>query len=268
VTASDRPVTWANDIDAYLDQLARELRVEPGRVRRILTETEDHLRQSAAEAVAAGASEEEGARQAIARFGAPRTVARRFAAEEGRLLPPALLLHLTLSLGAVAGVLLVAVGVSGLLAAGMGAAFGKAFVSGDAPGVTYTAERCADYFEYFPNASDCADAATQHHFEEVVFYRLTAGVLGLLVLGGLFVVRRRYPRGAGVRLLPESFAPTVVATLFGIAALYLLGNSMQIAFGITDGTGALLSGGVVALAGLAIFALPLLRTLRRSAPAG
>ena len=52
MTASDRPVTWVDDIDAYLDQLARELRVDPGRVRRILTETEDHLCQSAADAVA------------------------------------------------------------------------------------------------------------------------------------------------------------------------------------------------------------------------
>src|SRR5204862_279998 len=84
----------------------------------------------------------------------------------------------------------------------------------DAPGVTYTVERCADYFEYFPNARDCADAATQHHFEEVVTSRGAAGVLGLLVLSGLFLIRRRYPRGAGVRVLPESFAPTVAATLF------------------------------------------------------
>src|SRR5262249_61874572 len=63
---------------------------------------------------------------------------------------------------------LVAVGLSGLVAEVFGRVFGPAFVAGDAPGVTYTSARCADYFEYFPHARDCADAAAQHHWGEVV----------------------------------------------------------------------------------------------------
>ena len=44
---SHEPSTQAGDaIDAYLDELARRLRVQPDRVRRILAESEDHLREA------------------------------------------------------------------------------------------------------------------------------------------------------------------------------------------------------------------------------
>ena len=55
-----------------------------------------------------------------------------------------------------------------LVAEVFGRVFGAAFVAGDAPGVTYTPARCADYFEYFPRASDCTQAAALHHWGEVV----------------------------------------------------------------------------------------------------
>jgi hypothetical protein len=158
-------MTQPDLIDAYLDALLRVLRVDRGRVCRILAEVEGHLRQAVAEEEATGLSPVEAQRRAIDRFGTPGTVARRFAAEEGRLLPPSLLLQLVVSLGLLAGIGLAAIGVSGLLAAGMGAAFSQAFVAGDAPGVTYTPDRCADFFEYHTEAGECA-AAVAHHFDE------------------------------------------------------------------------------------------------------
>ncbi len=249
-------------IDHYLDQLLAELRVEPSRTRRILVEVEDHLREAIQREVATGATAEEAEARAIVRFGSPRLVARRFAAEDGRLLPPSLLLHLTLALGLLAGVGFTAIGVSGVLAAGLGTAFGKGFIAGDGPGVTYTAARCADFFEYHPGAADCAAAATAHHFDEVVGYRLDAGVLGALLLGASYVVRRRYRRLGGVRMLPATFIPTAGAALFGAAALFLLGMStMQIVFGGAVGAGNLLTGGMVSLAVFAVYAATLLRTL-------
>jgi hypothetical protein len=126
--------------------------------------------------------------------------------------------------------------------------FGRDFVAGDASGVTYTPARCADYFEYDPNAKDCIDAAIRHHFGEIVDYRVLAGVLGLIGLGGVYVLRRR----SGSRsLLPAAFGPTVGASVFGVAALGLLlmsgGSSGQMGASLS---GAIVSAGVAAAYGL------------------
>src|SRR5262245_35506428 len=69
-------------VEEYLDGLLEQLRGGSGRDRRrTLAEIEDHLREAAAEAVAAGAGEEEAQRDAIARLGSPRDLARRLAGE-------------------------------------------------------------------------------------------------------------------------------------------------------------------------------------------
>jgi hypothetical protein len=68
-----------SQIDAYLEQLERELRLKRAPRRRLLAETADHLRSSAADIAAAGATAEEAERMAVARFGAAALVARRFA---------------------------------------------------------------------------------------------------------------------------------------------------------------------------------------------
>ena len=70
----------ADLIEGYLDRLLGHLRGSAHDVRRILAEAEEHLRDAAAELVAAGASEEEAQRRAIERFGDPHAVARRFSA--------------------------------------------------------------------------------------------------------------------------------------------------------------------------------------------
>ena len=49
-------------------------------------------------------------------------------------------------------VCLVAIGVGGVLAELLGRLFGAAFVAGDMAGVTYTAQRCAEFLEYVPDA--------------------------------------------------------------------------------------------------------------------
>ena len=78
----------ADPVEAYLDQLLTHLRGSAHDVRRILSETEEHLRDATSELVAAGASEEEAQRRAVERFGHPRTVARRFSARLAPV-PPA-----------------------------------------------------------------------------------------------------------------------------------------------------------------------------------
>ena len=154
---------------------------------------------------------------------------------------------------------LVAVGISGIIAWGLGAAAGKAFVAGDPPGVTYTTARCRDFLEYVPHARSCAAAATTHHFDEVVWYRLAAGLLGGAVLLALaWTRRRRQPQ----ELQPETFVPTVAAAVFGIAGIWLIGQGVDNVMLKTDGGGGgYLSGGVVAIVVAGWFTIPIFKAL-------
>jgi len=261
----------ADPIEAYLDRLLVELSGRARNVRRILAEVDDHLHDAVDEGVAEGLSIEDARERALARFGSPATVARRFTSGAGRLVPVPVLSQLLLAFALLAGIGLVGVGVSGVLAGGMGAAFGKDFVAGDVSGVTYTPARCADYFEYHPEARNCGAAATAHHYDETVEYRLAAGVLGLVVLTGLFVVRRSrvvgrlIPLGDGVGLLPDGFVATVGAAVFGCAAGALLVSGLGQLPGGGGGAGGDLSGGIVAAAIASVFAAGLFRALSRRA---
>ncbi|HJP66709.1 MAG TPA: hypothetical protein VKA30_10455 [Actinomycetota bacterium] len=162
---------------------------------------------------------------------------------------------------------LIAIGVSGVLADGMGMVFGKSFVAGTRPGYTYPAERCAEYLEYEPGAATCEDAATRHHYGEVVQLREATGVLGLLALGAYWLFRRRWRGLRDPSALPDGFEATVGTAIFGVAAAGLvLIPSPPILLGDSVGTGDLLSGGIVALIVAVAYGVSLYRTLiRRSA---
>jgi len=161
------------------------------------------------------------------------------------------LLSLGLALTRLAGLGLVAIGISGGIAFAAGTLFGKDFVSGDRAGVTYTPDRCAELLEYYPGRS-CEEAATAHHFDEMVTIRPAAGLLGLLVLGAerLLVpgsMRRKAPP------LPPGIIEAAGATAFGLAAGGLLGLGLSQMFVmdprpmlVVSGAGMWLSGGLVA----------------------
>jgi hypothetical protein len=168
-----------------------------------------------------------------------------------------------ISLARIAAIGLVAIGVSAVLALGMQRIWGTTFVSGDLPGVTYTAERCRDLYEYAPNATTCELAAAEHHFTETVTYRGAAGVLGLALGGAYWWVARRRPRR--LELLPVGFEATVGTTAFALGALALLGvgvNPLLVPGGHGDGAGASLSGSIVAAAVACWFGAALVRALR------
>ena len=261
----------ADPIEGYLDQLLGHLRGSAHDVRRILAETEEHLRDATAELEAAGASQEEAQRRAIERFGHPRTVARRFSARLAPIPPAAVAAELARAAVLLGGVGLVAIGASGLVAELLGRLFGAGFVAGDLPGMTYTAERCAEFLEYFPDAGGCAQAAALHHWGEVVEYRVAVGVVGAFVLGAYLLWRRRPdrqdPRYLGV--LPDGFSATVATSLYGVAAaaLALLSlDSFLVADG--DGTGQWLSAAIVAAAMAAVYGVSLYRTVLTRARVG
>jgi hypothetical protein len=258
-------------IDDYLDRLLAHLRGSAHDVRRILSETEEHLRDATAEQVAAGASEEDAQRRAIERFGDSRTVARRFSARLAPVPPAAVVGELGRAAVLLGAVGLVAIGVSGALAELLGRLFGPAFVAGDLPGVTYTTQRCAEFLEYFPEAGSCAQAAALHHWGEVVEYRVAAGVLGLLVLGAFLLWRRRR-RGQGpqyLSVLPDGFSATVATSLFGVAAAVLTLETLDSLLAADgSGTGQWLSAAIVASAMAVGYGISLYRTVLTRARLG
>jgi hypothetical protein len=120
-------------IEGYLDPLLTHLWGSAQDVRRILSETEEHLRDATAELAAAGASEADAQRQAIARFGDPGTLARWFSTRLAPVPPVAVaaeLARVAVLLGAVG---LVAIGASGALAELLGRAVGPRRVHAVAP---------------------------------------------------------------------------------------------------------------------------------------
>jgi len=256
-------------IERYLDRLLTQLRGSAHDVRRILSETEEHLRDAASELMAAGASDEEAQHQAIARFGDPRTVARRFSTGLAPIPPVAVAAELARAAVLLGAVGLVAIGLSGALAELLGRMFGASFVAGDLPGITYTPQRCADFLEYFPDAGSCAQAAALHHWGEVVEYRVAAGVLGLLVLGASTLWRRRRQEAQYVGVLPDGFSATVATSLYGVAAAILALQSLE-SFMVARGAGngQWLSGAIVAFAMAVVYGTSLYRTVLARAPLG
>jgi hypothetical protein len=255
-------------VERYLDRLADSLVLRGRSVRRILAEADDHLREAVAAGEARGLDRAAAEEEAVARFGSPAEVARRFGAVEGRV-PAGLVWSALLSLALVAGIGLVAVGISGGVAAAMGAVVDKDFVAGDQPGVTYTAERCAEFRTLQPKAATCADAAVAHHYDEVVWYRVDAGILGVLVLGGWWFVRHRRLRSGRPESLPPVLVAVVGTVLFGAAAVALVGGgTMQAAVGGGSQAGALLSGGIMASVVAVAFGAWLLKSLRLPGEAG
>ncbi len=243
-------------IQQYLDELADQLTVSPRRARRILAEVEDHLATAREDFIAGGMSADDAEATAMRQFGSPAVVARDFR-RDGMLAWFPLLEALATPLVGLAAVGLIAIGLSGLLSLGIGTIAGKNYVAGDAPGVTYTASRCQEYLQIYPNAGDCESAALADHFDEVVGFRVIAGVLGLVGVGAYFAMRRvRHPAS-----MPAAFAPTLATAAFAPAGIALTGLGVMQSISGGGGGGANVAAGVVALAFAAVFALRLVPIL-------
>lgn len=234
----------ADAVDAYLDQLF-DLLSGTGRAgRRFLLEAEDHLREATGAGMSRGLPPEAAAAEAVARFGTPERVAAGFAPGARRWS-----LRQLAGAAAVVGVLgMLAVGVSGLLTELAGNVVGPSFVAGDLPGVTYTAQRCAQFLRMEPNAGSCSAAAALDHFGETVTSRVLVGVLGLLALAVLLAVRRA--AGAAAWSPPLRLVGLVGAAVAGLAGLVDLAGGGLLLMSTGTGYGAggyLVPGGVAAL---------------------
>jgi len=233
-------------VERHLDDLFDRLAGTGTVGRRTLAEADDHLRATTAEGVAGGHGQLAAEQAAVARFGDNGPTAAEIKAVH---YGPWVWLRPAFVGGWMAGgVGLLAVGLSGLLAELLGHLYGPAFVAGDAPGVTYTAERCADYFEYFPNATNCAAAAAEHHWGEVVTGRVAVGVLGLLALLVLWAARATSRLGSRPWTPPRLAVAVPLAVAFLAAGLGFTGISvMELGFHDTDMVGTNLATGVASL---------------------
>lgn len=258
MTAPRRPRD--EPIEDYLDELLSRLRLPPRATRRMLAETEDHLRQAAEAAEQAGASRVAAEREAVAQFGPPARVSAA-AGVARRPAPLAALGVLTWSGLALGGVGLVAVGLSGVLAAIFDAVAGQRFV-GALP-YTYSAAPCRHFLALHPAAGNCARAAILENIGDAVALRLTAGVVGLALIGLAWWARRYLSPDPSFRRLLSAGLAVAAFLSFGVATVVLLGMSLDTAvhYG-SRGVGWYLSGGLISLLGAAVAGLQAWRHLR------
>lgn len=154
---------------------------------------------------------------------------------------------------------LLAIGASGVVAGAMSFAWGPDFVAGDLPFVTYTPDRCAELQQGSAATVTCREAATLDHADEVVGYRVVAGVLGLLALVGWLSWRRRVkpPEDA----LPPALVSGAATAMFLVAGLALAAIGVDLLV-LGAGPGGYLSAGAVSLAVAAYFGCRLRTDLR------
>jgi hypothetical protein len=249
-------------VEDYLDQLYTELRWSAAAGRRMLREAEEHLRDAIAEERARGLSDEHAAARALDRFGSARQVARSRTLRPRRARPLDLWIDLARAAWLLTGTGLLAIGLSGVVAAGMNAAFGRDFVGGTPAGTTWNAGDCRHLLAVQPAARDCARAAVLENSADAVSLRMLAGGVGLLLfLAYLLANRRRVT--SGNRVLPAAFVPAVASVVFGAAGIALAGMAADAALvNHLRGAGFSLSGAIAA----AVVTGCCLRPLWRAAP--
>jgi hypothetical protein len=223
-------------IEDYLDELLRRTRADARTTRRLLDEAADHLYATAAQLQEDGMAQPDAEAEAVRRFGpvAPitRAVARRSLLD--------LIVETLRAAVFLAGWGLVAVGVSGLVALVMNLAAGTSFVGGET---------------IFPGTG----ASVQETANDAVVLRVLAGLVGVLLLLGYLLWRRRT---TSPPLLPAGLVDALGAAAFaaGTAGLAIASVDQAAQTG-TPGVGFPLSGALVALPAAVFFSIRAARAL-------
>ena len=232
-------------IEDYLDELLSCLRLPPRATRRLLAETEDHLREAASLAERTGRNPLDAERDAVARFGSAARVATE--ASHARR-PSALAMSGTAAWACLVlgGVGLVAVGASGALAAVFNGVAGTRFV-GALP-QTYSPSVCGRFLSLHAGAGSCGIAAMLENSHDAVALRLLAGLIGLVAVAAAWWTRRYLSADPSFRRLLDGTVYALATFAFGTAAAVLLAVSVDTAVQHgSAGVGWYLSGGLVSV---------------------
>lgn len=247
-------------IENYLDELLSCLRLPPRATRRLLAETEDHLREAASAAEQNGSSPRDAQREAVARFGPPPKIAA--AAKQARRPSTLAAIGTVIWAGLVlGGVGMLAIGLSGGVAAVFNAIAGDRFV-GALP-QNYSAAFCGHVLALRSGAGTCSVAAILETSHDAVALRLLAGLVGLALIAIAWWTHGYVNSDPSFRHLLAGTINAVAALAFGAAATALLTVSIDTAvhYG-TGGVGWYLSGGLVSLVAAAATLVGAWRHLR------
>ncbi len=204
MSMADDDRTSRDLIGEYLDQLRANLRVAPGEAELIVAEAEDHLRETAAAAVAIGMTEGEAQEAAISTFGPVQAVVRAHQVRRGRIAAVA-------GDAAAATWKLASLLVLATAAGGLGGDIMRAMHPMPQPVVIM---------------SNPIVLHPLHHAPIHFMVTVAAAVCGAILLTGYSLVRRRQQRRGRLRgpLVGGAF-PAVAAGFFCAVILALLGLS-------------------------------------------
>jgi hypothetical protein len=248
-------------IDDYLDDMLDRLEGTPAERRRMLTEAEAHLRDSADAFQRDGRDADAAQTAAIAAFGDAPTIAR--VANHRR--PAELLAACVRAAAQLAVYGFAAIGLGTLLARALALVTSTQWVYGAPAGYRFTAAQCAHWLAVQPGASTCSTAAALESSDDSFLFVLAAAIIGLVIAGVILAtmrLARRHPLRATARL-PRTVITAMGATAFLSAGLALAGAGA--AHGITRvawGQGVLYTDGVVALIFGVVFLARFLLTIR------
>lgn len=256
-------------IDGYLDDMLDRLEGTPAERRRMLTEAESHLRDSADRFERDGMNVDAAQSAAIASFGDTSTIAK--ASNRRR---PAALLAALLRAAAQLGVYgFAAIGLAALLARGLAFVTSTQWVYGAPAGYTFTAAQCAHWLAAQPTAANCRAAAAMESSDDSFLFVLAAAIIGVVIagviLGTMRLARRNRTRVAA--RLPQSVIAAIGATAFVGAGLALVAaGAVGAAHGVARGVwgqGVLYVDGAVALIFGVVFLVRFVLTIRPVAAA-
>jgi hypothetical protein len=224
-------------IEDFLDDLLRHTRADARTTRRLLDESADHLYGTRDELVAAGRSEVDAEREAVRRFGDAQHLARVW----GRRSFVSLVLETVRAAILLGSCGLIAVGLSGGVAAVMNVLFGRSFV-----GATTV---------FGTGGTTVTETAN-----DAVALRALAGVVGVVVLAGYAVLRRRL---RPMSVLPPGLVDALGAAAFAAGAVALTAASIEQKLHShgSHGVGFFLSGALVSLVAAVLFCLRATRSL-------
>ncbi|WP_432991029.1 hypothetical protein [Dactylosporangium sp. CA-233914] len=191
----------AGPVDAYLDDMFDRLAGTGAAGRRMLTETEDHLRSASADARARGLDPTAAEREAVARFGPPEVTQRAGARATGPLTTAATVL----------GVSLAGYGIAGFLGA-FTRALSSRYVADCTTPLSGDNRDCAVYVSGFNSIGVLLGLVT---------VTLTALALGLTVLGLVTIVQFLSRRNGGAFAHRRTVARPLTVVFAVLTALFL-----------------------------------------------